>query len=365
MRLGVDGRELRAGVRTGIGRYLVEILRAAARSGVPCVVYGDPGTRLPPALDGVTLRALPARPTPWWDQVSLPRALGADGASVFLSPYYKAPLRAPCPVVVTIHDLYFIGYPGRRRPVYDVVLTRLARLYARRAAAIIADSEHSRREIARRLGIDPARVIVIPVALGAEFAPGAPPPGMRYGVASPYILYVGNFRPHKNLPRLLGAYAALPAPLRAGHALVLAGGDRAGRPALEALARDLGIRERVVFTGLVDDGDLPGLYGGATVAVLPSLEEGFGLPALEAMACGTPVVVSDRGALPELVADAGLVADAERPEALAGALVRVLSDDGLRAELGRRGLARARGFTPEASAGRVLGLLHDVVEGRR
>jgi glycosyltransferase involved in cell wall biosynthesis len=121
----------------------------------------------------------------------------------------------------------------------------------------------------------------------------------------------------------------------------------------------------VVFTGLVDDADLPGLYGGATVAVLPSLEEGFGLPALEAMACGTPVVVADRGALPELVADAGLVADAERPEALAGALVRVLSDDGLRAELGRRGLARARGFTPEASAGRVLGLLHDVVEGRR
>ncbi|HKB26086.1 MAG TPA: glycosyltransferase family 1 protein [Methylomirabilota bacterium] len=364
-KVGVDGRELRPGVRSGIRRYLVEVLRALSRAGWPCVVYGDRGSALDEALPGVAARVLPGSWTQVWDQVSLPRALREDGASVFLSPYYKGPLRAPCPVVLTIHDLYFIAYPGRPRPLRDAVLIRVARLYARRAAAIVADSEHSRRQIVARLRIDPARVTVIPVALGREFTPAAPAAGVRYGITSSYILYVGNFRPHKNLPRLLAAYAALPAPLRAAHALVLAGGDRAGRPALEALARELGVADRVVFPGLVDDRDLPGLYAGATAAVLPSLEEGFGLPALEAMACGTPVVVSNRGALPELVAEAGLVADAERPADLAGALARVLADPGVRAELRRRGLARAGLYTAERTAGRVLDLLRRVAEGRR
>ena len=141
--------------------------------------------------------------------------------------------------------------------------------------------------------------------------------------------------------------------------------DGEGRPTLEALAAHLSPGDRVIFPGLVEDRDLPGLYASATVAVLPSLEEGFGLPALEALACGTPVVVSDRGALPELVADAGLVAAAESPAEIAGALARVLSDAGIRAELRRRGLARARDFTPELTAVRVVELLRDVAEGRR
>ena len=363
--VGVDGRELRAGVRSGIRRYLVEVLRAASRAGWPCVVYGDASTVVDEALPGVVTRVLAGRLTQVWDQVRLPRALREDGATVFLSPYYKGPLAAPCPVVLTIHDLFFIGYPGRRRPLYDATLIRLARLYARRAAAIVADSEHSRREIAARLGIDPERVTVIPVALGPEFTPAAPPVSVRYGIASSYVLYVGNFQPHKNLPRLLDAYAALPEALRAAHALVLAGGDGAGRPPLETRARALGVADRVVFAGLVEDADLPGLYAGASAAVLPSLEEGFGLPALEAMACGTPVVVSNRGALPELVADAGLVADAERPADIAGALGRVLSDAGLRAELRRRGLARASLYTADRTAGRVLELLARVSGGGR
>ena len=365
VRLGVDGRELRPGVRTGIRRYVTEVLRAASRAGWPCVVYGDGSTVVDETLPGVATRVLAGRLTQVWDQVRLPRALREDGATVFLSPYYKGPLAAPCPVVLTIHDLFFIGYPGRRRRLHDATLIRLARLYARRAAAIVTDSEHSRREIAARLGIDPARVTVIPVALGPEFTAPAPPVRVRDGIASSCILYVGNFRPHKNLPRLLAAYAALPAALRAAHALVLAGGDRAGRPLLEARARELGVADRVVFAGLVADRDLPGLYAGATVAVLPSLEEGFGLPALEAMACGTPVVVSNRGALPELVADAGLVADAARPEEIAGALARVLADGGLRAELRRRGLERASLYTADRTAGRVLELLARVAGSPR
>src|SRR5260370_915129 len=135
MRLGGDGREFRLGVRTGIARYLLEVLRAASRAGWSCVVYGDAGARLDDALPGIGFRVLRAPWTQWWDQVSLPRALARDHTSVFLSPYYKGPLNAPCPVVLTIHDLYFIGYPGRRRPAYHPTIPCLPRLYAPRPTA--------------------------------------------------------------------------------------------------------------------------------------------------------------------------------------------------------------------------------------
>ena len=359
LRIGVDGRELRAGVRTGIRRYVLEVLRAAATRGLACVVYGDGQTRFGDMPPDVISCVLSARWTQWWDQVALPAALRRDGVGAFLSPYYKRPLAAPCPVVVTIHDLFFIGYPGRRRPLYDAAMTRLARLYAQGASAIIADSEHSRRAIVARLGIAADRIVVIPVGLGPEFRPATPTAAQRerYGLGLRYALYVGNFLPHKNLSRLLRAWSALAAPLRAGHRLVLAGGDQSRRPALAALADSLGLADAVVLPGLVDDADLPALYGGATLVVQPSLEEGFGLPALEAMACGAPVVASRRGALPEVVADAGLLVDPEDEHALAAALARVLVSADERAALTRRGLARAGDFTAERTAGRVVDVL--------
>jgi glycosyltransferase involved in cell wall biosynthesis len=358
LRVAVDGRELRAGVRTGIRRYTLEVLRAAAARGLECIAYVDRRAGLEALPAGVRRSTLGGF-TQWWDQVALPSALRRDRVDVFLSPYYKRPLSAPCPAVVTIHDLFFIGYPGRRRPLYDAVMTRLARLYAAGASAIIADSEHSRRAIVDRLGIAAGRTVVIPVGLGPEFQPTAPTAVQRerYGLGPRYALYVGNFLPHKNLPRLLGAWAALPEALRSSHRLVLAGGDRTGRPALAAVADSLGLRERVVFPGLIDDADLPALYGGADAVVQPSLEEGFGLPALEAMACGAPVVASRRGALPEVVGDAGLLVEPEDERALTAALSRVLGSSAERAALTRQGLARAAHFTSERTAGRVVDLL--------
>jgi glycosyltransferase involved in cell wall biosynthesis len=364
LRVGIDGRELREGVRTGIRRYVVEVVRAAAGRGVECLVYGDDGTQLPPATPGMQPMRLAGAWTPWWDQVALPRALARDRVDVFLSPYYKRPLGAPCPAIVTIHDLFFIGYPGRRRPLYDRTMTALARLYARGAGAIVADSEHSRLAIVERLGLPAERVAVIPVGLGREFTPSAPGAAQRarYGLGARYVLYVGNFLPHKNLPQLLRAWAAVPADLRVSHRLVLAGGAQAGRPALQALAQTLGVE--VVFTGLVTDEDLPAVYSGATLLVLPSLEEGFGLPALEAMACGTPVVAARRGALPEVVGDAGVLIAPDDTHALAAAIARLLAASEEREALARRGLARAATFTAERTAGRVVDLLH-ATAGRR
>ena len=366
LRVGVDGRELRPGVRTGIRRYVLEVLRAAAARGLPCVVYGDRASRLDDVPAGVTPRVLGARWTQWWDQAALPAALRRDGVGVFLSPYYKRPLAAPCPVVVTIHDLFFIGYPGRRRPLYDAAMTRLARLYARGAGAIVADSEHSRRAIVARLGIAAERIVVVPVGLGAEFRPGTPTAAQRerYGLGASYVLYVGNFLPHKNLPRLLRAWAEIAAPLRSAHRLVLAGGDGGGAAALRAQAGALGLGDGLVLPGRIEDADLPALYGGAMLVVQPSLEEGFGLPALEAMACGAPVIASRRGALPEVVGDAGRLVDPEDEHALAAALAHVLLSADERAVLARRGLARAAGFTVERTAGRVVDLLQATAGAR-
>jgi glycosyltransferase involved in cell wall biosynthesis len=365
LRLGVDGRELRPGVRTGIGRYLLEILRAASREGWPCVIYGDIETHLDETLPGVTFTALNALGTQWWDQVTLPRALARDRITVFLSPYYKCPLRAPCPVVLTIHDLYFIKYPGLHRPMYEAIVTRAARLYAGRAAAIISDSEYSKHAIVERLGVSAAKVNVIPVALGSEFRPASLTAAARarYGLTSPYVLYVGNFNPHKNIPRLIRAFGRLPGHVRSRHSLVLAGGYGEGRPELARLADSLGLTDRVIFSGRIDDADLPALYSDAAVYVTPSLEEGFGATVLEAMACAAPVITSKRAALPEVVGDAGLLFNPEQEEELASVLSRVLSDSALADDLRRRSLARAGLYTPARTTGRVLALLHDVSDG--
>jgi glycosyltransferase involved in cell wall biosynthesis len=360
MILGVDGRELQRERRTGIARYTLEVVKAASARGWTVTVYGDGHTRHDLALPGVTVRVLRAPATVWWDQVALPRALARDGARVLLSPYYKAPLLARCPTVITIHDLFFIGYPGRRRRLADTLHTAAARLYVQRAHALIADSEHSARVVEERLDVDRRHITVVPVAVGAEFVPSTLDEATRarYGVGAAYVLYVGNFRPHKNLPRLLRAWAALPGGLRARHRLVLAGGADAGRAGLQALAAALGIAGSVVFPGRIDDADLPSLYSAASVVVLPSLEEGFGLPAVEGMACGAPVIVSDRGALPEVTAGAAVVVDAGKEEAIAAAITAVLVDPEHATVLRRRGLARAAAFAPIHTTARVL----DVVE---
>ncbi len=352
MRVGMDGRELIPGVRTGIGRYVMEILRFASQDGWHCVVYVDRSTNLGVTLPGVTLRALEGRWTQWWDQVTLPRQLAHDQVSAFLSPYYKGPLLAPCPVVLTIHDLFFINYPGRRRLLYDAFMTGLARLYASRAAAIVTDSVYSQRTILKRLGVDAAKVSVIPIALGKEFKPTPLPDEVRgrYGIDRPYILYVGNFKPHKNLPRLLQAYAKLPDPLRRGHKLVLAGGDPIHEPELRHLARTLGVGDSVLFPGVIAGSDLPALYSGSALFILPSLEEGFGLPAVEAMACGAPVVASNRAAIPEVVESAAILFDPEDPASITDAMVQVLFTSKVQETLRRRGLARAREFSPQRTS---------------
>lgn len=362
MRLGIDGRELSVGVRTGIGRYLTAVVREAQQQRIDCIVYADRDLPSVDALSDVSVHIIPAKPTAWWDQVSLPCRLARDKISVFLSPYYKGPLLAVCPVVLTIHDLLFIEYMGQARPAYDRAMTWLAGLYAGRAAAIITDSEHAKRTIVSRLGIGAERITVIPLSVAPEFRPVPSGGGVhqRHAVHQPYVLYVGNFLPHKNLLRLIQAFAELPEAVRRDCSLVLVGDCAGERRSILDEACRLGIEGRVVLTGVVDDVDLPALYAGCEAFVMPSLDEGFGLPAVEAMACGAPVIVSDRASLPEVVGDAALLVDPLRVEAIGAALAAVLSDRGLQENLRRRSLARADTFRGDRAAQRVLGLVRAV-----
>jgi glycosyltransferase involved in cell wall biosynthesis len=173
---------------------------------------------------------------------------------------------------------------------------------------------------------------------------------------------VGNFKPHKNIGTLLEAFAMVPLAERRKLQLVLAGGDSTNRPALEDRALRLGIQHQVRFPGLIADEDLPQVYGGATLFVLPSLEEGFGLPALEAMACGTSVVAAERAAIPEVVGPAALLFDPQKPRALADTLLLVLNDAGLRERFRAAGLKRAEEFSTDKTSGAVLALLTAVAE---
>jgi alpha-1,3-rhamnosyl/mannosyltransferase len=362
LRIGIDVRELVADRQTGIGRILRIALQELhpGDADIAPFLYGNHRTRVPDSLAALPLRTLHEPVTLWWDQVRLPQALREDRIEVFWSPYYKVPLWPPCPVVNTIHDLIPMRY-GRWR---DRVLFGLAcRIHARRAAATLTDSEFSRTCLTRDLGISPGKIHLVPLAAGPQFRPvdGKNRQAVlsRYCLDPGYILTVTNFHPHKNLRRLLEAYRQLPVSLRGDHPLVVVG-DGGGRPGLEGSRDALGLPAEIRFLGSVPDDDLPALYAGAAVFVFPSLEEGFGLPALEAMACGTPVVCGEAGALPEVVGNAALLVNPRDVAAITGGIARVLADADLRAELRSRGLARAARFTPDRMLGAVLAALQSV-----
>jgi len=371
--LAVDCREFVPGRLTGIGRFLQGLLGEIARSRPDLETIALAGLRTPVPVTAphFRIRRLPPRPTLYWDQVLLPRALRQVGATMYFSPYYKAPLAAPCPTVVTIHDLIPLRFPAYARGawrLYAAVFRMWAALLARRATAVITDSEHSKMELLAVLGLASERVHVIPIGVGEEFRPDCPPEVVagaadRYGIRGPYLLAVGNFLPHKNLSRLVEAYGVLPATLREGVRLVLAGTPGGHGPARPVDPAALA-RPGVVLPGFIAPEELPALYAGAIALVCPSLAEGFGLPVLEAMACGTPVVCARAGALPEVAGEAVLYVDPSDVTSIAAGLDRILEDETLRRVLSSRGLARARLFDARKTTARLVDLLEGIGRGR-
>jgi glycosyltransferase involved in cell wall biosynthesis len=274
---------------------------------------------------------------------------------------YTAPPLAPCPVVATIHDLSFEHLPETFKLRSRVQLRLTVRATARRAAHVIAPSEFTRRDLIETYKLDPARVTTIPLAVSTLFRPVEDAGEVervrrRYGIEGEYVLAVGSIQPRKNLERLVRAYSSLRAERgRSNLPQLVLVGKKAwlyGRT-LKAVEEE-GLAGSVVLTGYVSEGDLPALYTGALCFAYPSYFEGFGLPPLEAMSCGVPVLTGNLTSLPEVVGDAGLTVDPFDTEAIALALGRLIDDAALRASLRERGLRRARGFNWRATARMTL-----------
>ncbi|OLE51507.1 MAG: hypothetical protein AUG51_22245 [Acidobacteria bacterium 13_1_20CM_3_53_8] len=279
---------------------------------------------------------------------------------------FTAPPFAPCPVVALIPDLAFEHLPETFKRRSRVQLRLTVRRTAQTAAHIITCSDYSRRDIMETYRVEPERITTIPHAAPAHFKPTCPEEVARvrdrYQLEEGYLLAVGSIQPRKNLVRLVHAYENLQhaRPHDKLPQLVLVGKHAWLYGETLRAVETSTVRRRVVFTGYVSESDLPGLYTGALGFVYPSYFEGFGLPPLEAMQCGVPVIAGNRTSLPEVVGDAGLLVDPFDEQAIADAIGRVIRDEKLRDELKSKGLERARLFDWRETARRTLEIYEHV-----
>lgn len=349
LRVAID-LTLAATVPTGVGVYAREL---AARLGGAAVdvhpwrhALAPAGSRPQRLLRGLQLTR--------WFQVHAPRAARRDRIHVFHSPCSVGPLHLPCARVMTVHDAVALTMPSQYGVLDRLYFRVFSVVAARRSSIVIVPSHAAREEVARTYRIPIARLRVIPEAAASRFRPvsraGQAATVARYGLRPPYVLFVGADVPRKNVPRLLEAYAAARRDAGIDAQLVWVGPPRPATRATRTAARRLGAGLDLRRLDRVPDEDLPALYSAAGCLAYPSLAEGFGLPILEAMACGTPVLTSACSAMPEVAGDAALLADPRSTEAITAGLVRLLTEPKLRDELSRRGLARARGFTWERTA---------------
>lgn len=349
MRIALDCRTLTA-PKTGDRTYALNLSRALAELDGPEELFyytWEPTTLTESANPRVRSVLLPAWPRWTWTPVAFPRDLARrkmDLAHV----QYLVPPAAPCPVVTTIHDVAFRRYPRLFPLKHRVLLNALIPLAVRQAAAILTGSEATRQDLIELFGVEPERVTVTPYAADPIYRPLEQRHAQRLvrerlGLPAPYLLSVGVLQPRKNLPRLVRAYNRIAAHIP--HRLVLVGKEGWAPDELREAVAETPLGKEVIFTGYVADADLPVLYAGADLFVYPSLYEGFGLPPLEAMACGTPVITSNLSSLPEVVGDAGVLLDPRDEAGLAREILALLEDPARRQKLATEGLERARLFS--------------------
>jgi glycosyltransferase involved in cell wall biosynthesis len=365
----VDARGLEI---SGLGRYTREILRGVLADPRFRTVHllGDPAAlqRFSAGVVGGEKAVFHEHPHPYYSPAGqlawlrLRRGL-VPAVDVCVFPHYDAPLLGlPRPAVVTVHDLIHFKVPeafARWRRRLAEVLMRRATLSA---ARVVTVSESSARDLRERFPEVAARIAVVPNGVSELFRPVDARAGLDAGIGGPYLLCVGNGKPHKNLGAAPEVLARLRVPRPALQLVVVGQLPDRGPGSLDH-ARALGVAERVRHLGPVSDGRLRDLYSAAEALLFPSRYEGFGLPALEAMACGTPVIASNCPSVAEVVAEAGLLFDPDDHAGMASAVERLRAEPGLREELRRRGLGRAEGFRWEDAARRTADLLHGAARG--
>lgn len=363
-----------AGYRqAGISGYVEQLLRRmlSVKDGTRWTVYAAPRVTADRVGAPVSVRwreAVLPTSTPhariFWEQFAAPGLLAINRPDLIFCPLNVVPLLAPCKTVVTVHDLAFLRFNVHRTAKRNY-LAAMTRASVRRANHIITVSEFTRQEVIELLDVHPRLVTAIPNGRDERMAPldVAVTTAFRERKQLPprFLLFIGTLEPRKNLPTLLRAYAA--AKDRLGMPLLIGGGKGWWFQETFDLVKTLGISDQIRFLGFVPAEELPLYYATATALVYPSLYEGFGLPPLEALASGLPVVTSDARAVCEVVGDAAISVPALDADALAGALIRITQDETLRQELRRRGLVRAESYSWERAAGETLKLLKTIVSG--
>ncbi len=281
-------------------------------------------------------------------------------------PYEFLPKVTSARTVVTVHDVTFLKHPEYLEPGFVELFTKRIHYVAENADRIIADSENTKRELVAYTDVPEERVVVIHAGVDECFKPTEDTAEIknvskRYGISNPYVLFVGAADEDKNLVRLAKAFARVREE-QPDLQLALAGNVGWAFNCLMEQLKSLNIAEGVVLTGFVSDRDLPLLYAGAAVLAIPSIHEGFGLPALESMACGTPVLCSDAASLPEVVGNAGVLVDPYSVEEIASGLNELLLNTDLRAECIKKGLERAKSFSWKSAASQVLNVYRELLQ---
>jgi len=311
----------------------------------------------------------------FWEQGVQPFALQKERVDLLHALAFVTPLLSPCPAVVTIYDLSFILYPDSFKRAKCFYLSLFTRLSAGKARRVIAISQSTQRDVVRLLGVPPDKVEVVYCGLDEAFRPldedRVAAFRSKRGLPERFILFVGTIEPRKNVTRLIEAFATLrpcdPATLRpcdpATLKLVIGGAKGWFYEDVFARVEELGLEDKVMFPGYIPASELPLWHNAAELFVYPSLYEGFGLPPLEAMACGTPVVAANTSSLPEVVGQAGLTVDPLDVEGLAEAMRRALGDEALRQEMRERGLQRAKGFSWTKTAQETVQVYRRAMEG--
>jgi glycosyltransferase involved in cell wall biosynthesis len=370
MKIAIDVRKWRD---YGIGTYVRNLVRHLARLDHATTYF-----LLCESRDEDTLRDLAenfepiVEPSPGYslrEHISIPRQLRQIGADLFHSPHYVLPLRSGVPSVVTIHDCIHLRFPQYLPNRFAIHYARFMLRHAvRRSTVVLTVSEASRADILSFYPeTPPERVRVVPNAIDdAILTPPSPEETERvherYQIQGRFILYAGNIKPHKNIERLIEAFGLLKArPEFEDVKLIIIGDEIQRYGSLRRSVETAGVRQDVRFFGFVPDSTLAVLYRTAHAFAFPSLYEGFGLPPLEAMACGTPVVTSRISSLPEVVGDAALLVDPYDTADIARALVRVLSDQALREDLIARGRERASHFSWDRSVHAILAVYREVL----
>lgn len=374
MRIGIDATAV-PHQRTGAGNYIFNLIQtlAAVDQANEYVVFGRAELEAELVLDTPRVRFVrrefPSRGVRLaWEQVGLPLDVRSERLDVLHSPHYTMPVLRFARSVVTFHDMTFVMYPDLHQRVKRVFFPRTMRLSARRADRLIVVSDSTREDLVRMWGVDRARITTIPLAADPGFRPQSPDEiaagCARYDLRPGcYILYVGMLEPRKNVDRLVEAFGQV-AGAMPGMDLVIAGRRGWMYDQIFAQVEALRLRDRVRFTDFVPQESLPALYGGARLFAYPSKYEGFGIPVLEAMSCGTPVVTTNVSSMPEVAGDAAVLVAPDDVAGLASALRKVADDPALRADLSCRGLARAKAFSWERSARETIAVYQAALTGR-